>query len=240
MKKKPSILVIRHEKCSSLGLLETALRKQAVPFKYLDTPQGEVLLEPVNQYSHIIVLGGSMSAYEDQEHAFLRYEFKLLEDAIEQGISTLGICLGSQILATVLGAKVYRGEAGREAGWCDVQLLQSSATDPLLKEFPERFKVFQSHQDTFEIPSGCVHLARSEKYAHQAFRYQNHVWAMQFHLEIDENVLGDCAAVIDQELKDSNIQDTNLIQLLKDAKEHSPFVAPLANRFMHNFLELAR
>lgn len=236
-KKKPSVLVIRHEKCSSLGLLETALKKKAIPFKYLDTPQNEVLLEPVNHYSHIVILGGSISAYDDREYAFLSYEFKLLEDAIAQGISILGICLGSQILATVLGAKVYRGNAGREAGWCEVQLIEHSATDPLFKEFPERFKVFQSHQDTFEMPSGCVHLAKSDKYAHQAFRYQNHVWALQFHLEIDENVLGDCAAVIEQELKDSNIQDTNLAQLLKDAKAHSPFVAPLANCLMHNFLQ---
>ena len=168
-KEKPTVLVIRHEECSSLGLLESTLRKSEIPFRYLDTPQGDVLLEPIHHYSHLIVLGGSMSAYEDQQYPFLRYEFKLLEDAIAQGIPTLGICLGSQILATVLGAKVYRGESGREAGWCEVQLLAQAAIDPLLKDLPERFKVFQSHQDTFDLPSGCVHLAKSETYPHQAF-----------------------------------------------------------------------
>ncbi|MBW4473478.1 MAG: type 1 glutamine amidotransferase [Stenomitos rutilans HA7619-LM2] len=232
----PNLLVIRHEKCSSLGLLEAALKPHSVPFKYLDIAQNETLLEPIAHYSHIVVLGGAISAYEHQQYPFLYDEFKLLETAIAQGIPTLGICLGSQILATVLGAKVYRGQAGREAGWCDVQLTEQAAIDPLLDRFPQAFKVFQSHQDTFDLPSGCVHLAKNEKYTNQAFRYQNHVWAIQFHLEIDEHVLEDCSAVIEQELKDSEIQHTNLTQLLNEARFHSPSVAPLANQFMHQFL----
>jgi GMP synthase-like glutamine amidotransferase len=221
-------------------MLGATLKKHSIPFQYLDISQGEALLEPIARYSHVVVLGGAISAYEHQQYPFLYHEFKLLENAIAQGIPTLGICLGSQILATVLGAKVYRGSAGREAGWCDIQLTENSTVDPLLKGFPSQFKVFQSHQDTFDLPSGCMHLATSEKYGNQAFRYQNHVWAIQFHLEIDEHVLGDCAEVIEQELKDSNIQDTTLAQLLEEAKFHSPAVVPLANQLMQQFLQIER
>ncbi|WP_181357359.1 type 1 glutamine amidotransferase [Stenomitos frigidus] len=236
MTDSPNLLVIRHEPCSSLGMLETAVKKAQIPFRYLDTSQGEILTEPVSHYSHIVILGGTVSAYEDDRYPFLQTEFKLLETAIAQEIPLLGICLGSQILARVLGARVYRGESGREAGWCDLELTEMGQEDVLFQGFPDQFKVFESHQDTFELPSHCVHLATSNMYPNQAFRYGNAVWAIQFHLEMDEHALGSCADLIEQELEESHIQDTTLAQLLAEAASHSPSVAPLADRFMQQFL----
>jgi GMP synthase-like glutamine amidotransferase len=231
-----SVLVIRHESCSSLGLLESVIQQAAIPIKYLDTPAGETLPDAITNYSHLIVLGGAISAYEDQQYPFLRYEFDLIETAIDHEIPVLGICLGAQILATVLGAAVYRGTAGREVGWCELQLTPAGQRDRLLQDFPQTFRVFQSHQDTFDLPKGSVHLATSEMYAHQAFRYRDLVWALQFHLEINEKVLSDCASVIEQEIAESQIEATNLPMLLVEAKLHSPAVVPLANRLMHQFL----
>jgi GMP synthase (glutamine-hydrolysing) len=234
----PNLLVIRHEPCSSLGLLGNVVKQNAGSVKYLDTPQGERLAEPIEHYSHLVILGGPISAYEEDIYPFLRYEFELIEAAIERGVSTLGICLGSQILARVLGAKVYRGDAGREAGWCNLDLTESADRDPLMLNFPKSFKVFESHQDTFDLPSGVAHLATSSKYQNQAFRYQDHVWAIQFHLEIDHNVLSDCGAIIEKELEESNITDTTLEQLLAEAAFHAPTVAPLADQFMQQFLQV--
>jgi GMP synthase-like glutamine amidotransferase len=236
--KVPNILVIRHEPCSGLGMLANGFKDKIVRFRYLDTPAGEILSEPLSDYSHIVVLGGPISAYEADQYPFLHYEFKLLEEAIERQIPTLGICLGSQILAHVLGARVYRGERGREAGWCDLQLTDSATNDPLFTGFPQQFKVFESHQDTFDLPSGCVHLAFSGLYPNQAFRYQNHVWSIQFHIEIDDSVLSACGHIIEQELADSKITDTTLEQLLTEARQHAPAVAPLAARFMQQFLQV--
>ncbi|NJL22296.1 MAG: C26 family cysteine hydrolase domain-containing family [Leptolyngbyaceae cyanobacterium SM1_3_5] len=122
--KKPRVLIIRHEACSTVGLLEPQL--QSVAVQYLDAPEGCVLSEPISNYSHIVVLGGAVSAYESDRYPFLRQEFKLLESAIEQKIPIVGICLGSQILAQILGAKVDRGQAGREVGWCEVQLQEAA------------------------------------------------------------------------------------------------------------------
>jgi GMP synthase (glutamine-hydrolysing) len=233
------ILVIRHEPCTSLGLLNPIATQTNSSIHYLDIAQGELLTEPIDHYSHVVLLGGAMSAYEDDRYSFLRDEFKLVEAAIDRGLPIVGICLGAQVLSRVLGAKVYRGEAGREAGWCEVELLDAATDDPLLREFPPRFRVFQSHQDTFDLPENSIHLARSDKYPHQAYRYHDHVWALQFHLEFDETVLSSCAAVIEQELRESQIQDTTIDQLLAEAKRHSPGVAPIADRFMHYFLQLS-
>jgi GMP synthase (glutamine-hydrolysing) len=233
-----AILVIRHEKCTSLGMLEKAAKENNSSIQYLDISQGEGLTKPIENYSHIVVLGGTISAYQDDEYPFLRDEFKLLERAIAHKIPTLGICLGSQILAKVLGAPVRRGESGREAGWCEVQLTEAAKTDPLLREFPDRFKVFQSHQDTFDLPSNSTHLAKSETYLNQAFCYQDFVWAIQFHLEMDDAVIQDCSALITQELEESQIQDS-VDQMLTEAKYFSPLVTPLAHQFMHNFLQVS-
>ena len=232
----PNLLVIRHEPCSSLGMLETAVKRAQIPFRYLDISQGDVLTEPLSHYSHMVILGGAISAYEDDRYPFLQTEFKLLETAIAQGIPLLGICLGSQILAKVLGARVYRGASGREAGWCNLQLTKAGLQDSLFQGFPTQFKVFESHQDTFDLPPGCVHLASSERYPNQSFCYNHTVWAIQFHLEIDEHALLACAAVIEKELEESQIQDTTLTQLVSEAAAHSPLVAPLADRFMQQFL----
>lgn len=104
------ILVIRHEKCTGLGMLENAARENNSSIQYLNSFQGEALTEPLENYSHIVVLGGMISAYQEDEYPFLQDEFKLLETAIDQKIPILGICLGSQILAKILGASVRRGE----------------------------------------------------------------------------------------------------------------------------------
>jgi GMP synthase (glutamine-hydrolysing) len=234
---KNRVLVIRHETCSHLGLLGGVVQDDKTLIQYLDPAEGDVLSTPITDYSHVVILGGPISAYEDDLYPYLRYEFELVEAAIAHTIPTLGICLGSQILAKVLGAKVYRGAMGREAGWCHINLTEAGQGDPLFKSFPQRFQVFESHQDTFDLPKGCVHLASSETYANQAFRYQDHVWALQFHLEIGEGLLLDCADIIEKELEESQIQDTTLASLLADARLHEPTVKPLANLLMQHFLE---
>lgn len=238
MTHQPTVLVLRHETCSSLGLLGRLLEQQGISIQYLNTAQGEVLAKPLSDYSHIVILGGAISAYEEEQYPFLKYEFKLVEKAIAQQIPTLGICLGSQILAHVLGGTVYRGESGREAGWCVLERAEAALTDPIFKDFPQQFQVFESHQDTFTIPPDCVHLVFSNTYPNQAFRYRDYVWAIQFHPEIDDNVLTDCADVIRQELIDSKIEDTTIEQLIAEAGYYAPFTAPLADTIMRNFLQV--
>ena len=230
-------LVIRHEACSTLGLLSRISQAHSHTIHYLDPFQGERLSEPIEHYSHVVVLGGAVSAYESDRYPFLQYEFGLIEAAIAREIPIVGICLGAQILATVLGAKVYRGSAGREVGWCDIHLTKEGKGDRLLHSFPAQFKVFQSHQDTFDIPAEAVRLAKSDVYPNQAFCYRDRVWALQFHLEFDENVVSECASVLEQELLESGIQTTTLTQLFDEAKHWSPSVAPLADRFMQHFFQ---
>lgn len=233
----PHLLVLQHEECTSLGMLANPLRHLSLPITYLNTSLSQRLQQPLSDFSHIVLLGGAPGVYQAEEYPYLKYEFTLVEQALAQKIPLLGLCLGSQILAKVLGAQVYPGQAGREVGWCDIQLLAAAQQDRLFQGFPPQFRVFQFHQDTFDIPRGAVHLAASQHYPHQAFCYQDFVWGLQFHIEMDAPVIESCAAVLVQELQESNIQTVTVEQMITDAAVYVPPIQLLANQLMAAFLQ---
>ena len=135
-----------------------------------------------------MILGGTMNVDEDRLHPWLSAEKKYLERAIAAGGHILGICLGGQLLARVLGGTVTRN-AHKEIGWHTVRLHPDAAHDPFFSVYPTAFPAFQWHQDTFTIPAGCRRLAESDACAHQAFSYEGRVLGVQFHLEADERVV---------------------------------------------------
>ena len=109
---------------------------------------------------------------------------ELIAERREVGVPILGICLGAQLVATALGACVTPNQ-GKEIGWHEVSVTEHAATDPLFAGFAERETVFHWHSDTFALPRGAVHLAKSELCDNQAFRYGTNVYGLQFHLEAD-------------------------------------------------------
>lgn len=113
---------------------------------------------------------------------------RLIEQALQKDLPVLGICLGAQLIAKTLGARVYENDE-KEIGWYDVSPTVMARSDPVAVHFREREKLFQWHGDTFDIPEGAVHLASSPLCANQAFRYGPNVYALQFHLEVDEPMI---------------------------------------------------
>jgi GMP synthase (glutamine-hydrolysing) len=129
-------------------------------------------------------MAGELAVYESHLYEHIRVEMGLVEEALKRDLPVLGICLGAQIIAHVLGARVALHPT-REMGWNRIRLTPAGDADPVMAGFsPEEF-VFQSHQDSFEIPKGAAHLAESDLCAAQGFRYGKHVYGFQFHLEID-------------------------------------------------------
>lgn len=130
----------------------------------------------------IIVLGGPMSVNDEDEFPWLIGEKRFIREAIEAGIPVLGICLGAQLIASSLGAPVYRNHC-KEIGWFPVQgILRSNS--PSIFSFPSTMDVFHWHGETFDLPSGACHLARSEACPNQAFQIGRNVIGLQFHLEM--------------------------------------------------------
>ncbi len=129
-------------------------------------------------YRGLIVMGGNIGVYEADRYPFLSLQIALLREALSARLPTLGVCLGSQLLAAAGGARVYVGKAP-EIGWWPVIRL---ADDPWIADWPRRFTPLHWHRDTFELPPGSVHLASSELYPHQAFRLGSAL-GLQFHVE---------------------------------------------------------
>lgn len=163
-----------------------------IPFIIHHPYRGEILPQP-EQVSALIVLGGAMGANDDRRHPFLGELKSLIRTILAARTPCLGICLGGQLLAAALGAKV---ESGRweELGTLPVHLTEQGKADRLFRGIPELFSTFQWHHDSFDIPAGGMLLASSAACPHQAFRVGETAWGLQFHPEVTEDIIrGWCA-----------------------------------------------
>lgn len=138
-----------------------------------------------SEFDWLIILGGLMSTYEEDKYPWLKEEKIFIEQAIKSNKKVLGICLGAQLIADVLGARVYKN-TDKEIGWHPVVMNQNAKDSPVFKTLPKEFNTFHWHGDTFEIPDGATHLASSEGCRNQAFNYNNKVIGLQFHVEVTE------------------------------------------------------
>jgi GMP synthase-like glutamine amidotransferase len=181
------VLIIKHIENEGPGLIEYRLMQQRIPYQILDLEM-DARLPKINGLSHLIFLGGPMNVYEEDRYPFLRDEDLFIKEAIQRGKAILGVCLGAQLIAKALGAKVFKAPV-KEIGWYDVTLTKMGSQDPLFSGLPRTFPVFQWHEDTFEIPNRARLIATSSPISHQAFRYGERVYGLQFHLEVTEQMI---------------------------------------------------
>ena len=179
------LLVCQHVAFEILGTLDPLLRDAGLRIRYVNFARHPDAQPSLDRYHGMVLLGGPMNADEIEKHPHLATELRLIERAIEREIPVLGICLGAQLIAKALGAKVKRSPH-KEIGWYDVAVTEEGRRDPVLAHFRKVEKVFQWHGDTFEMPRGAELLAVSPSCRNQAFRFGRNVYGFQFHLEVDE------------------------------------------------------
>lgn len=136
----------------------------------------------VADFDALVVMGGPMGIYDEAIYPWLADEKILIKEAIAAGKIVLGICLGAQLIADVLGGKVTRN-AHKEIGWLPLAINPGAATHPIAQVLARYPDVFHWHGDTFALPPGAVHLASSEGCANQAYVFQDQAYGFQFHLE---------------------------------------------------------
>ena len=187
-----AILVLRHEPFEHLGYFAKYLNEVDIPFTYKDLGQPISL----DGYAGVIVMGGPQSANDPDPG--LAAEMRLIGDAVEKGVPILGVCLGAQLIAKALGARVYRNPV-KEIGWAPVYFTAAAKLDPVFGSFvsgglasPTVF--FHWHGETFDLPQGAEWLAYSDACRHQAFRYKRNVYGVQFHPEIEPKMIVDLSA----------------------------------------------
>jgi GMP synthase (glutamine-hydrolysing) len=185
------VLVIKNVSSEGPGTIEDHLRIGKIPCTIIDLEQGQSLPD-IRSYSHIVIMGGPMAVYEMDRTPYLKDEALFIKKAVHAHKHVLGVCLGAQMLAHVLGARVYPGDA-KEIGWYDVTLTEEGMRDRcmagLAVDGGKTAQVFHWHGDTFDLPQGAVRLASSALYPNQAFRYDDRVYALQFHVEVTPGIV---------------------------------------------------
>ena len=181
-------LVIMHCAGEGPGTLGDWLREQGVELQVARLFDGDRLPDPAG-LSAVVSLGGPMNVYEEGEYPFLQQEAAFLRQVVAEGMPTIGICLGAQMIARSLGARVEKSPAP-EIGWGRVELTADGLREPLLAGLDPALDVLQWHEDMFQVPAGARPLARSSVCPNQAFRVGNAL-GLQFHLEIDRRMIAD-------------------------------------------------
>lgn len=186
------ILVLQHAGCEPPGVYEDELLRRRIPFARVRLDEDEELPD-WRAYAGIVAMGGAMSVYDEAEHPWLVPEKRLIAEAVAAETPFWGVCLGAQLLAVSLGARVSRG-AQAELGVLPVQLTAAARQDPVFAGAPASFQTLQWHGETYELPPGAVQLARSRSCEQQAFVH-GRAYALQFHLEVDAALAGEWMGV---------------------------------------------
>ncbi|MGB8683865.1 MAG: type 1 glutamine amidotransferase [Candidatus Binatus sp.] len=205
------IYVLQHHPVESLGTIADALEGAALAWQYVHVNDGQPVPASMKGAGGLIVMGGPMGVYQTDRYPWLRDEMRLIEDATKLNLPVLGVCLGAQILAAALGAKVDRNPNGKEIGWHPIRLHDSAKDDRLMRDLPATMTPFHWHGDIFNLPPGAVSLASSDKTPCQAFRHGDKVYGFQFHFEVTRESVAAMANAFAKELVRENIPADRMI-----------------------------
>ena len=236
------ILVFQHVPYEPLGLLDPMLREHRHRVRYVnfgrpDAVAPNLAFSGVNSYAGLIVLGGPMNIGQESDYPHLDHEKEAIRQAVNLGMPVLGICLGAQLLASALDAKVYPANK-TEIGWHPVYQTDDGKTDPVTRHFGEAEQIFQWHGHTFDIPEGAICLLRSDCCPNQAFRYGDNAYGFQFHLEVCRDLIERWLTVPQHRDELSDLAPNAADCIRRDNESHLPKSRQLADQVFGEFIDL--
>ncbi|MDP6925124.1 MAG: type 1 glutamine amidotransferase [Candidatus Scalindua sp.] len=231
-----TVQIIKHIDIEGPGTIGGFLDDDGIPYNVIDVFNEEPLPNSLSNTSAVIVLGGPMNVYEEEKYTFLKQEDEFLKEVIEEGLPTLGFCLGAQLIAKATGALVKQNPQ-KEIGWFSVSVTGEGSDDPLFRGFQEEFDVFQWHGDTFDIPEDAVRLAESELCPNQAFRVGSNIYGLQFHVEVTDEMIYQWLDAYRDEVN-SLIGIVDPDQIIAVTKTKSESYKAQARQFCSNFVKL--
>jgi GMP synthase (glutamine-hydrolysing) len=230
-----TLLVLQHIACEPPAAFEDELRSRGLELVRVELDEGERLPD-WRDFAATIVMGGPMGAYEEDAHSWLGEEKRQLGDAARAGHPIWGVCLGAQLLAGALGARVYPGDEA-EVGLLPVELTPAAARDPVFADAPSSFPTLQWHGDSFDLPDGATLLASSPAYSQQAFRYER-AYGLQFHLEVTPELASEWGEVPAYAQSLERIRGPGALdRLVDELSENADSTIPLARALFGRWLE---
>ncbi len=186
---KKEVVILEHVASEKAGTILVHLKKQKIPYREVPLFKKGTKFPPLSRVRSLVVMGGPMNVYEEKKFPFLKKENDYIRRAVKMGIPYLGVCLGAQLLAKALGARVYKADSA-EVGWGGIHFSAEGLKDPLFAPLGQkRMRVLQWHEDTFDIPTGGKHLASSALVKNQAYVCGGKFYGFQFHIEADRAML---------------------------------------------------
>ncbi|MFC6053190.1 GMP synthase [Acinetobacter sp. Ac_877] len=223
-----TIYAIQHVAFEDLGCLEDTFYQLGFRVRYFEAGIDDL----TKAYEHkglTIILGGPIGVNETKDYPFIQKEIDLLKVRLNNNLPTIGICLGAQLIAHALGAKVYAG-SNKEIGWSKLTL-SNEISNPL--NLLQNIDVLHWHGDTFDLPKNAKLLASTEVYPNQAFSIGKHILALQFHIEASADSMEKWLIGHTCELRHADI---NIGKLREDNQTFAPQLEPAANQIIKNFM----
>ncbi len=231
------LLVLQHIACEHPGVFSEVIADRGAESVAVELDAGEAMPD-WREFDGVVAMGGPMGAGDDAEHPWLADEKRVVRETVEAGKPFLGVCLGVQLLAAALGARVYPAQ-DPEVGLLEVELTAAGRDDPLFDGLDQRLVSLQWHGDTFDLPEGAVHLAGSEQVPNQAFRAGERAYGVQFHLEVTGEMAREWAAV--PAYRDSlaaTLGPERGAAFIAEVEERADELHPVARRLFANWLDL--
>jgi GMP synthase (glutamine-hydrolysing) len=228
----PSLIAIRHVAFEDLDGFAATFAARGYQISYRDAPVDDLTSPDLAACDLLVVLGGPIGAYEGASYPFINAELKLIEARLKSGSPVLGICLGAQLMARALGARVYPGK--KELGWMPLDLSEDGEVSPLRFITPGT-KVLHWHGDTFDLPGRATLLASTDLTPNQAFAWEQHGLALQFHLEA--SAAGLERWYVGHTLEIATTPGVALAGLRADAAQSAPLLAPKARSVLNGWID---
>ncbi len=229
------VQVLQHADAETAGLVGQALEAKGIALRFARPHRGEPVPRELGDAVGLLVMGGPMGVYEADRYPYLRNEIRLIEAALAQRCPVLGICLGSQLVASALGAEVRKGPR-KEVGWHTLTLTEDGLLDPLFKGLESSFVSFHWHGDVFDLPSGAVSLARSELTRCQAFRHGTSTYGLLTHMEVTHDIVKGMVESFPDDIRETG---STAAAILSEADELLPSLSARGRRVFAGWADLA-